>query len=151
MLNFGSLRTELGCFCSFACFPGSRSGAVKPMLVIYVPTFLPSASCPCYRPRMHICGQLPRHLLHTLFPQIDQSRSRDLGMHLDHIQVLPLVSFGPHCKSICGVRCSKLAEKATHATHAITSADGPSRAGPISERVVKPEALRGILALLTRI
>lgn len=29
-------------------------------------------------------------------------------------------------------------------THAITSADGPSRAGPISERVVKPDALQDV-------
>jgi hypothetical protein len=35
-------------------------------------------------------------------------------------------------------------------TYAMTSADGPSRAGPISERVVKPEALDRILASLSK-
>jgi len=35
-------------------------------------------------------------------------------------------------------------------TYAMTSADGPSRAGPISERVVKPEALDRILARLSK-
>ena len=45
-------------------------------------------------------------------------------------------------------RCSR--GQRTDDTHATASADGPSRAGPISDRVVKPEALKDACERLIR-
>jgi hypothetical protein len=70
-----------------------------------------------------------------------RDRTRYLGLEtVQDPHPPPLAELEPHYMKLVSV-VGKDEE-----TYAITSSEGPSRAGPISERVVKPEAL-GILSV----
>lgn len=89
----------------------------------------------------HISCPLLHHLVRTSYQQRGHIRYLGLGIARGRRQALRHVWPAPPCDIKQSVTwaiqgCIKARE-----THATASADGPSLAGPISERVVKPEAL----------
>ena len=91
---------------------------------------------PFARPRSPISGPPPHHQPHRLFQRKCFARRPDLAVRRDP-ELLHLVSPVPPCHHVShGPECEN-----ARRTYAMVSALGPSRAGPISDRVVNPEAL----------
>lgn len=88
-------------------------------------------------PHAHRSCPLLRRQLRTLCPRRDRLHYRDLGTGLDRAPPPPHVELVHRYGRVS----SHVITMNVLNAHAIASALGPSRAGPISDRVVNPDAL----------